>query len=137
MKKMFIALMAVLVLASCGEKKVAVETPGDVIAITAACMNDVAEKIEKAENAEQIVEALELYCNSMLETYNNHTEIFNALDELDEEQLQQQYAEPMAELTKAEERLEAVSKKLAETAFSEEQQNKILDMLLRMSEMEM
>ena len=137
MKKMFIALMAVLVLASCGEKKVAVETPGDVIAITAACTNDVAEKIEKAENAEQIVEALELYCNSMLETYNNHTEIFNALDEMDEEQLLQSYSEPIAELTKAEERLEAVSKKIWETEFSEEQQNRLMDILVRMSEVEM
>ncbi|MBQ5751281.1 MAG: hypothetical protein IIV89_00385 [Bacteroidaceae bacterium] len=136
MKKLFIALMAVLVLASCGKKKEVVETPGDVATIMAACANEVADKIEKADNAEQVVEAFEQYANGLLDMYSNNKELFNALDEMDEEQLLQSYPEPMAELAKAEERLEAVSKKIWETEFSEEQQNRLMDILVRLSEVE-
>ena len=136
MKKLFIALMAVLVLASCGKKKEVVETPGDVATIMAACANEVADKLEKADNAEQVVEAFEQYANGLLEMYSNNKELFNALDEMDEEQLLQSYPEPMAELAKAEERLEAVSKKIWETEFSEEQQNRLMDILVRLSEVE-
>ena len=136
MKKMFIALMAVLVLASCGKKKEVVETPGDVATIMAACANEVADKLEKADNAEQVVEAFEQYANGLLDMYSNNKELFNALDEMDEEQLLQSYPEPMAELAKAEERLEAVSKKIWETEFSEEQQNRLMDILVRLSEVE-
>ena len=136
MKKLFIALMAVLVLASCGKKKEVVETPGDVATIMAACANEVADKLEKADNAEQVVEAFEQYANGLLDMYSNNKELFNALDEMDEEQLLQSYPEPMAELAKAEERLEAVSKKIWETEFSEEQQNRLMDILVRLSEVE-
>lgn len=136
MKKLFIALMAVLVLASCGKKKEVVETPGDVATMIAACANEAADKLEKADNAEQVVEAFELYANGLLEMYSNNKELFNALDEMDEEQLLQSYPEPMAELAKAEERLKAVSKKMWETEFSEEQQNRLMDILVRMSEVE-
>ena len=136
MKKLFIALMAVLVLASCDKKKEVVETPGDVATIMAACANEVADKLEKADNAEQVVEAFEQYANGLLDMYSNNKELFNALDEMDEEQLLQSYPEPMAELAKAEERLEAVSKKIWETEFSEEQQNRLMDILVRLSEVE-
>ena len=136
MKKLFIALMAVLVLASCDKKKEVVETPGDVATIMAACANEVADKLEKADNAEQVVEAFEQYANGLLDMYSNNKELFNALDEMDEEQLLQSYPEPMAELAKAEERLEAVSKKIWETEFSEEQQNRLMDILERLSEVE-
>ena len=128
--------MAVLVLASCGKKKEVVETPGDVATIMAACANEVADKLEKADNAEQVVEAFEQYANGLLDMYSNNKELFNALDEMDEEQLLQSYPEPMAELAKAEERLEAVSKKIWETEFSEEQQNRLMDILVRLSEVE-
>ena len=136
MKKLFIALMAVLVLASCDKKKEVVETPGDVATMIAACDNEVADKLEKADNAEQVVEAFEQYANGVLEMYSNNKELFNAFDEMDEEQLLQSYPEPMAELAKAEERLEAVSKKIWETEFSEEQQNRLMDILERLSEVE-
>ncbi len=136
MKKLFIALIAVLVLASCGKKKEVVETPGDFATIMAACANEVADKLEKADNAEQVVEAFEQYANGLLDMYSNNKELFNAFDEMDEEQLLQSYPEPMAELAKAEERLEAVSKKIWETEFSEEQQNRLMDILVRMSEVE-
>ena len=106
MKKLFIALMAVLVLASCGKKKEVVETPGDVATIMAACANEVADKLEKADNAEQVVEAFEQYANGLLDMYSNNKELFNALDEMDEEQLLQSYPEPMAELAKAKGKLE-------------------------------
>ena len=50
MKKFFVALMAVLVLASCAEKK----TPADVLGMTTEIMSVTAEKINNAKSADDV-----------------------------------------------------------------------------------
>ena len=55
MKKLFVALMAVLVLVSCGEKN-EVKTPADVVMLSAGVMDVAAAKIENATTADEIIE---------------------------------------------------------------------------------
>ncbi|MBO7239197.1 MAG: hypothetical protein J6V23_01790 [Bacteroidaceae bacterium] len=55
MKKLFVALMAVLVLASCAEKE---KSPADVMMMTVEVMNVAAEKLEAATTSDEVIAAI-------------------------------------------------------------------------------
>ena len=71
MKKILVALMAVLVLASCGESKKET-TPADVMMMTVEVMNKATENFDKAATADEVIDAMaavgELLPSSLRET---------------------------------------------------------------------
>ena len=58
MKKIFVALMAVLVLASCGTQKEEKKSVSDVIMMTVEMLNSATEEIKKAETADDVVDVM-------------------------------------------------------------------------------
>ena len=109
MKKLFMALMAVLVLASCGgDKKDAAKatentetavkkdaTPADVMKMTADVMNNIAVKVQAAENADAIIDAFAALYSEMANLENNYADVMLAVDTLSEEELYKNYPAEM------------------------------------------
>ena len=101
MRKLFVALMAVLVLASCGgDKKQAagsVEnqnitetsavTPSDVIMMTAELMDNAVANLEKAATADDVIDATAELYTSMKKLQTDYAEVMEAVDTLSEEQM--------------------------------------------------
>ena len=100
MKKMFVALMAVLVLASCGEKK-EVKTPGDVMLMTANIIETAAAKMENAANVDDIIDVMAALKDETDEIHEKFGEIMNELDSLDENAAEELYAKETEALTAA------------------------------------
>ena len=96
MKKMFVALMAVLLMASCGEKK-EVKTPGDVMLMTANIIETAAANVENAANVDDIINAMAALKTETDEIHEKYGEIMNEIDSLDEVQ----YAKETEALTAA------------------------------------
>ena len=100
MKKIFVALMAVLVLASCGEKK-EVKTPGDVMLMTANIIETAAAKMENAANVDDIIDVMAALKDETDEVSEKFGEIMNELDSLDENAAEELYAKETEALTAA------------------------------------
>ena len=91
MKKLLVALMAVLMFAACGEKKEVAKTPGDVMLMLADIIETAAADIEKAANADEIIDAmavLKAETDVIRETYG---EMMNELDSMDEDVAEELY----------------------------------------------
>jgi hypothetical protein len=91
MKKLFVALMAVLMFAACGEKKEVAKTPGDVMLMLADIIETAAADIEKAANADEIIDAmavLKAETDVIRETYG---EMENELDSMEEDVAEELY----------------------------------------------
>ena len=97
MKKLFVALMAVLVLASCGGKKEEVKTPGDVMMMIVNSIETAAANMENAANADEIINAMAALKTETDEIHEKYGEIMNEIDSLDEVQ----YAKETEALTTA------------------------------------
>lgn len=114
MKKIFLALMAVLVLASCGGNKkeaanaenqntteVSTVSPADVIMMTAEAMNDAAANLEKATTADEVIDAtVELY-SQMKKLQENYGEVMASVDTMSEEQMSEMYPSEMEAMEEA------------------------------------
>ena len=100
MKKMFVALMAVLLMASCGEKK-EVKTPGDVMLMTANIIETAAANVENAANVDDIINAMAALKTETDEIHEKYGEIMNELDSLDENVAEELYAKETEALTAA------------------------------------
>ena len=115
MRKLFVALMAVLVLASCGgDKKQAVgsvenknitETtkvsPADVIMMTAELMDNAVANLEKAATADDVIDATAELYTAMKKLQTDYTEVMEAVDTLSEEQMNELYPDEIAAYQKA------------------------------------
>ena len=91
MKKLLVALMAVLMLAACGGNKEVAKTPGDVMLMLADIIETAAADIEKAANADDIIDAmavLKAETDVIRETYG---EMMNELDSMDEDVAEELY----------------------------------------------
>lgn len=114
MKKIFLALMAVLVLASCGGNKkeaanaenqntteVSTVSPADVIMMTVEAMNDAAANLEKATTADEVIDAtVELY-SQMKKLQENYGEVMASVDTMSEEQMSEMYPSEMEAMEEA------------------------------------
>ena len=85
MKKLFVALMAVLMLAACGEKKEVAKTPGDVMLMLADIIETAAADIEKAANADEIIDAMAVLKAETDVIHETYGEMMNELDSMDED----------------------------------------------------
>ncbi len=94
MKKFFVALMAVLVLASCAEKK----TPADVLGMTTEIMSVTAEKINNAKSADDVIAALQAMQVDIDRLDENYDDLMEGLDE---EKLAEMYPAEIEALSEA------------------------------------
>jgi hypothetical protein len=115
MNKFFVALMAVLVLASCGgDKKETANSvenqnttensavaPADVIMMTVEAMNDAAANLENAATADELIDATAELYSEMKRLQANYGEVMLAVDTLSEEQMNELYPEEMKALEEA------------------------------------
>ena len=91
MKKLFVALMAVLMLAACGEKKEVAKTPGDVMLMLADIIETAAADIEKAANADEIIDAMAVLKAETDVIHETYGEMMNELDSMDEDVAEELY----------------------------------------------
>ena len=115
MKKLFVAFMAVLVLASCGgDKKETANSvenqnttensavaPADVIMMTVEAMNDAAANLENAATADEVIDATAELYSEMKRLQANYGEVMLAVDTLSEEQMNELYPEEMKAMEEA------------------------------------
>ncbi len=115
MRKLFVALMAVLVLASCGgDKKQATDSvenknitettnvsPADVIMMTAELMDNAVANLEKAATADDVIDATAELYTAMKKLQTDYTEVMVAVDTLSEEQMNELYPDEIAAYQKA------------------------------------
>lgn len=92
MKKLLVALMAVLMLAACGEKKEVVKTPGDVLTLTSNVFESAAAKMEVAENADDIINAMEEMNDKIKSFDEKYNDIMAELENMEEEQVEEMYS---------------------------------------------
>ena len=92
MKKLFVALMAVLVLASCGNNK-KVETPADILVLTAETMNGAAEKIKNAEDVDAVIDVTAEFYSEMKAIDEKYSEIAEVLNEMAQDEIVEKYPE--------------------------------------------
>lgn len=90
MKKLFVALMAVLVLASCGDNK-KVATPADLMVLTAETMNGVAEKIKNAEDVDAVIDATAEFYSEMKAMDEKYGEVAEALNGMEQDEVTEKY----------------------------------------------
>ena len=91
MKKLLVAMMAVLMLAACGEKKEVAKTPGDVMLMLADIIETAAADIEKAANADEIIDAMAVLKAETDVIHETYGEIMNELDSMDEDVAEELY----------------------------------------------
>ena len=115
MRKLFVALMAVLVLASCGgDKKQAADSvenknitettnvsPADVIMMTAELMDNAVANLEKAATADDVIDATAELYTAMKKLQTDYTEVMVAVDTLSEEQMNELYPDAIAAYQKS------------------------------------
>lgn len=114
MKKIFLALMAVLVLASCGGDKkeaanaenqntteVSAVSPADVIMMTVEAMNNAAANLEKATTADELIDATAELYSQMQKLQENYGEVMASLDTMSEEQMSEMYPAEMEAMEEA------------------------------------
>ena len=115
MRKLFVALMAVLVLASCGgDKKQAADSvenknitettnvsPADVIMMTAGLMDNAVANLEKAATADDVIDATAELYTAMKKLQTDYAEVMVAVDTLSEEQMNELYPDAIAAYQKS------------------------------------
>lgn len=115
MRKLFVALMAVLVLASCGgDKKQAADSvenknitettnvsPADVIMMTAELMDNAVANLEKAATADDVIDATAELYTAMKKLQTDYAEVMEAVDTLSEEQMNELYPDAIAAYQKS------------------------------------
>lgn len=95
MKKLFVALMAVLVLASCAEKE---KSPADVMMMTVEVMNVAAEKLEAATTSDEVIAAI----TAMNDEMENLDEKYESMLEVyEDEEIIKMYPEAAEALNNA------------------------------------
>ena len=101
MKKLFVALVAVLVLAACGEKKEVVNNPGDVLMLTVNVFETTAAKMEAAENADDIINAMAEMTAKVKEYDEKYGDMMAELENMDETEVEEMYSKEIESLNAA------------------------------------
>ena len=91
MKMLFVALMAVLMFAACGGNKEVAKTPGDVMLMLADIIETAAADIEKAANADEIIDAMAVLKAETDVIHETYGEMMNELDSMDEDVAEELY----------------------------------------------
>lgn len=136
MKRLFIALMAVLVLAGCGAQKEEKKTVSEVMMMTVEIMNSATDKLEKAETADEVVEAMSVMVGEVKELQNKYGDVLAELQEIPEEEMAEIYADEVAAAEEAAKRFyEVLLVKEQEIEMTPEAQEKMMQVLQSASEL--
>lgn len=136
MKKIFVALMAVLVLAGCGAQKEEKKTASEVMMMTVEMVNSTTEMLEKAETADEVVEAMSVMVNEMKELQNKYGDVLAEIQEMNEEEMLEKYADEVAAVEEAATRFyEVLVVKEQEIEMTPEAQEKMMQVLQSASEL--
>ena len=101
MKKLLVAFMAVLLLAACGEKKEVVNHPGDVLTLTSNVFESTAAKMEVAENADDIINAMEEMNDKIKSFDEKYNDIMAELENMEDAQVEEMYSKEVEALNAA------------------------------------
>jgi ABC-type glycerol-3-phosphate transport system substrate-binding protein len=101
MKKLLVALMAVLMFAACGEKKEVAKTPGDVLTLTSNVFESAAAKMEVAENADDIINAMEEMNDKIKSFDEKYNDIMAELENMEDAQVEEMYSKEVEALNAA------------------------------------
>ena len=121
MKKLFIALMAVCVMASCGgDKKNGgnnagdntgnnteqndVKTQGDVLMVMADVMNSASAELDRVTSGDELVTAMVKFAANAKEVETKYANIINPNEEITEEEAMKKYPEAFEALVSAQEK---------------------------------
>lgn len=136
MKKIFVAFMAVLVLAGCGAQKEEKKTASEVMMMTVETVNSTTEMLEKAETADDVVEAMSVMVNEMKELQNKYGDVLAEIQEMNEEEMLEKYADEVAAVEEAATRFyEVLVVKEQEIEMTPEAQEKMMQVLQSASEL--
>lgn len=136
MKKFFVALMAVLVLAGCGAQKEEKKTASEVMMMTVEMVNSTTEMLEKAETADEVVEAMSVMVNEMKELQNKYGDVLAEIQQMNEEEMLEKYADEVAAVEEAATRFyEVLVVKEQEIEMTPEAQEKMMQVLQSASEL--
>ena len=136
MKKIFVALMAVLVLAGCGAQKEEKKTASEVMMMTVEMVNSTTAMLEKAETADEVVEAMSVMVNEMKELQNKYGDVLAEIQEMNEEEMLEKYADEVAAVEEAATRFyEVLVVKEQEIEMTPEAQEKMMQVLQSASEL--
>ena len=136
MKKFFVALMAVLVLAGCGAQKEEKKTASEVMMMTVEMVNSTTEMLEKAETADEVVEAMSVMVGEVKELQNKYGDVLAELQEMSDEEMAEKYADEVAAVEEAATRFyKVLVVKEQEIEMTPEAQEKMMQVLQSASEL--
>ena len=136
MKKIFVALMAVLVLASCGTQKEEKKSVSDVMMMTVEMLNSATEEIKKAETADDVVDVMASMVDEIKEIQSKYGDVLAESQEMDEEEMLEKYADEVAAAEEAAIKFsEALMEKEREIEMTPEAQEKMIQVILAASEL--
>ena len=128
--------MAVLVLAGCGAQKEEKKTASEVMMMTVEMVNSTTEMLEKAETADEVVEAMSVMVNEMKELQNKYGDVLAEIQEMNEEEMLEKYADEVAAVEEAATRFyEVLVVKEREIEMTPEAQEKMMQVLQSASEL--
>ena len=128
--------MAVLVLAGCGAQKEEKKTASEVMMMTVETVNSTTEMLEKAETADEVVEAMSVMVNEMKELQNKYGDVLAEIQEMNEEEMLEKYADEVAAVEEAATRFyEVLVVKEQEIEMTPEAQEKMMQVLQSASEL--
>ena len=90
MKKFFVALMAVLVLASCGGKKET--TPAEVMMMTVDVINVATENVENATTSDEVIDATAALYSEMKGLQTNYGDVMASVETLSEDEQEEMFS---------------------------------------------
>lgn len=138
MKKLFIALMAVCVLVSCGgsdnsaagsadsktsENSTKEKTPGTLLQSAADLMNEFANGVERASSAEQVVVAVEKLAAGFGTLMNEYADKREEFKKIPDEEVWSKYSNESAAVEKAMKRMQTLPE--PDFEFSDSQENRM------------
>ncbi|MBO5866047.1 MAG: hypothetical protein J6Q73_08390 [Bacteroidaceae bacterium] len=136
MKRLFVALMAILVLASCGAQKEEKKTASDVIMMTVEIIKSATGKVEKAGTADELVDAISAMVEGFKELKNKYGDILAELQEMDEGELSEKYVDEIVALEEAAMKCyETILEKEQEVEMTPEAEEKMVQVLMAVEEL--
>ena len=136
MKKLFVALMAILVLASCGAPKEEKKTASDVMMMTVEIIKSATGKVEKAGTADELVDAISVMVEDFKELKDKYGDILAELQEMDEGELSEKYVDEIVAIEEAAMKCyETILEKGQEVEMTPEAEEKMLQVLMAVEEL--
>lgn len=135
MKRLFVALMAVCVMASCGGDKGGSKTPSDLMMMTVEMLNTASENLENAKTADQVIDALDKHGDSMIAFYKKYGKQLEAIGgQYSDEEMMEKFATEFAAAEAAAERYGNIIQKVMTFEFNDEQQERLMKVMEKMED---